>query len=148
MRCPHWVQLPRLLLKRPSVKKMVFFTYTKREDMNYRKIYADIIRRAKERPKPDCYTERHHIVPKSLGGSNEKSNIAILTAREHFLCHWLLVKMYAPTNMSNSRAKIRKADISESQLTFSSCENFVENISCRRTLIIQFLRWGHFVWCQ
>ena len=62
--------------------------------MNYRKIYADIIRRAKERPKPNGYTEKHHIVPKSLGGSNEKSNIAILTAREHFLCHWLLVKMY------------------------------------------------------
>ena len=63
--------------------------------MNYRKIYADIIRRAKERPKPNCYTERHHIVPKSLGGSNEKDNIVILTAREHFICHWLLVKIYA-----------------------------------------------------
>lgn len=62
--------------------------------MNYRKIYADIIRRAKERPKPKCYTERHHIVPKSLGGLNKKENLAVLTAREHFICHWLLVKMY------------------------------------------------------
>lgn len=63
--------------------------------MNYRKIYEDIIIRAKERPKPECYTERHHIVPKSLGGSNKKENLAVLTAREHFICHWLLVKMYA-----------------------------------------------------
>ena len=60
--------------------------------MNYRKIYADIIRRAKERPKPNCYTERHHIVPKSLGGSNEKDNIVILTARESIsfaIGYWL-----------------------------------------------------------
>ena len=85
---------PSAPTKKTICKKMVFFTYTKREDMNYRKIYADIIRRAKERPKPKCYTERHHIVPKSLGGLNKKENLAVLTAREHFICHWLLVKMY------------------------------------------------------
>jgi hypothetical protein len=39
------------------------------------------------------YVERHHIVPKSLGGSNKKENIVALTAREHFICHRLLVKM-------------------------------------------------------
>jgi len=42
---------------------------------------------------PDGYYEEHHIVPKSLGGSNERKNIIKLTAREHFLCHKLLVKM-------------------------------------------------------
>lgn len=36
--------------------------------------------------------ERHHIVPKCLGGGNEKSNIVKLTYREHFLAHWLLTK--------------------------------------------------------
>lgn len=41
----------------------------------------------------DCYTERHHIIPKSLGGDNSKTNIAVLTAREHFVCHKLLTKM-------------------------------------------------------
>jgi hypothetical protein len=39
------------------------------------------------------YTEKHHIIPKSLGGTNNLSNICSLTAREHFICHWLLVKM-------------------------------------------------------
>ena len=39
--------------------------------------------------------EKHHIVPKSLGGSNQKSNLTYLTPREHFICHWLLVKIYA-----------------------------------------------------
>lgn len=40
----------------------------------------------------DSYSEAHHIIPKSLGGSDEKANIVDLTAREHFLCHWLLTK--------------------------------------------------------
>lgn len=56
--------------------------------------YNKIINSSKIRQLPiDVYTERHHIIPKSFGGSNDSSNIAILTAREHFVCHLLLVKM-------------------------------------------------------
>lgn len=40
------------------------------------------------------YSERHHILPKSLGGSDDYENITTLTAREHFICHWLLTKIY------------------------------------------------------
>ena len=36
----------------------------------------------------------HHIKPRSLDGTDDKENIVKLTAREHFVCHWLLVKMY------------------------------------------------------
>lgn len=61
--------------------------------MNYKKIHDQIIERAKNRKKPSCYCEKHHIIPKSLGGSNEKSNLVILTGREHFIIHWLLVKI-------------------------------------------------------
>ena len=39
------------------------------------------------------YTESHHIIPKSLGGSNTPDNLVKLTAREHFIAHWLLTKM-------------------------------------------------------
>ena len=39
------------------------------------------------------YTEDHHIIPQSLGGSDEKSNLVTVTGREHALCHWLLLKM-------------------------------------------------------
>lgn len=38
------------------------------------------------------YVEKHHIVPRSMGGTNEKSNIVKLTFRKHFLAHWLLTK--------------------------------------------------------
>lgn len=36
------------------------------------------------------YHERHHIVPKCMGGSNDKDNLIDLFAREHFEAHRLL----------------------------------------------------------
>jgi len=60
----------------------------------YTKIYHNIITRAKERTLTD-YCETHHIIPKSLGGSNLKENLVDLTAREHFICHLLLTKIYS-----------------------------------------------------
>ena len=58
----------------------------------YTLTYCKIIERAKTRCL-DGYVEKHHIIPKSLGGSNTKSNIVALTAKEHFICHMLLIKM-------------------------------------------------------
>ena len=42
----------------------------------------------------DCYAEKHHIVPKCMGGDDKPRNIAILTPEEHYLAHQLLVKIY------------------------------------------------------
>jgi hypothetical protein len=64
--------------------------------MNYEKIYNQIIEHAQNR-KLEGYKEKHHIVPKCLGGSNEKENLVELTAKEHFLCHKLLCEIY-PSN--------------------------------------------------
>lgn len=64
--------------------------------MDYQKIYNQIIFRAQNRIL-DGYKEKHHIFPKCLGGSDKKENIIKLTAREHFLCHKLLVKIH-PNN--------------------------------------------------
>lgn len=82
----------------------------------YTKWYLNIIDSAKNRSLPlGVYTEAHHIIPKSLGGNNTKSNLVILTAKEHFVCHALLVKMvaddhkkkmvYAFWRMANSTGK-------------------------------------------
>ena len=38
------------------------------------------------------YTETHHIIPKSLGGTNDPKNLVAVTAREHYLLHYLLTK--------------------------------------------------------
>jgi len=58
----------------------------------YTRWYNQIVDRARIRITED-YTERHHIQPRSLGGTDDADNLVHLTAREHFICHWLLVKM-------------------------------------------------------
>lgn len=76
--------------------------------MNYKTTYYKIIENAKKETelgnRQVGYFEKHHILPKSLGGSNEENNLVKLTAREHFICHWLLVKMY--DKGSNERYKM------------------------------------------
>lgn len=67
--------------------------------MNYFKIYENLIEDAKKNPKPDSYKELHHIVPKCMGGENSKYNLVLLTARQHYLAHWLLYKMYNTTEL-------------------------------------------------
>lgn len=56
--------------------------------------YNNIINNALSRTlSKDNYTEKHHIIPKCLGGIDSKSNLVKLTAKEHFICHLLLTKM-------------------------------------------------------
>jgi hypothetical protein len=61
--------------------------------MNYEKIYNQLIKRAKNRTIED-YTEKHHIIPRCLGGDDNLENLVNLTAREHFLAHWILCNIY------------------------------------------------------
>lgn len=57
------------------------------------KCYVSITEKAKNRVlADDVYKENHHIVPKSLGGSNNKVNIVALTGREHLIVHKLLIR--------------------------------------------------------
>lgn len=63
------------------------------KDNKYKKIYFNIIEKAKLKHYNYVYTEKHHIIPKSLGGLNNKNNIVKLSYREHFICHWLLIYM-------------------------------------------------------
>jgi len=52
------------------------------------------------------YFEGHHIIPKCKGGVGNSSrpkfctNIVLLTAREHFLAHWLLWRIYGDRQMA------------------------------------------------
>lgn len=82
--------------------------------MNYRKIYFEIINKALrkeysgQRWKGDGnYYEKHHIIPRSLNGKDIKTNLVLLTAREHYLCHWLLVKCFSKNTIE--RIKMIKA---------------------------------------
>jgi len=42
----------------------------------------------------EIYTEVHHILPRSLGGTDEKENLIRLLGRKHFDAHVLLSMMY------------------------------------------------------
>lgn len=61
--------------------------------MNYQKHYNLLIERAQSRNLTD-YVEKHHIIPKALGGTDDDFNIVELTPREHFIAHLLLSKIY------------------------------------------------------
>ena len=61
--------------------------------MNYQKHYDTLINRAKNRLL-EGYSERHHIIPRCMGGTDEQDNLVALTAEEHYVAHQLLVKMY------------------------------------------------------
>jgi len=65
----------------------------------YTNWYNAIINRALTRERPNGYVEKHHILPKSLGGSNDISNLVILTAKEHYIVHHLLTKMVSNTSL-------------------------------------------------
>lgn len=57
--------------------------------MNWKKVYHNLMARAKLRLRPDCYCEKHHIIPKSIGGADTPDNLVWLTAREHLIAHRL-----------------------------------------------------------
>jgi len=72
--------------------------------MNYEKIHNDLVqymkqttpkeREIKRGAKFINYTERHHIIPTSQGGSDEEENIIDCTLREHALLHLLRYYIY------------------------------------------------------
>ncbi len=87
----------------------------------YRRWYAELMARAVNR-KLEGYCERHHALPRSMGGGNEPTNIVQLTYREHFLAHWLLPKftrgrdqkkmLHALNRMTHAHRSKRKIVIS------------------------------------
>lgn len=61
--------------------------------MNYHKHYNLLIERARSRTLTS-YTERHHVTPQCLGGTDDATNLVSLTPEEHYVAHQLLVKMH------------------------------------------------------
>ena len=84
--------------------------------MDYYRIYNSLVNQARfqcrkklKRTDSDfVYYENHHILPKCLGGTNDKENMVLLTAREHFIAHRLLCKIFL-FNYSLKRAVLYMA---------------------------------------
>lgn len=99
-------------------------------DNKYTKIYYRIINNAilanRLKLKPNninyIYYEKHHIIPKTLGGTNDVNNIVLLTGKEHYIVHLLLCKMTSSTNkhkMINALIKLSFAK-SNGQMRYTS----------------------------
>lgn len=102
----------------------------------YKQWYDGIVNHASNRT-VEGYTERHHIVPKSLGGTDNVSNLVKLTAREHFICHLLLTKFTTGYNKKLMNFALGKfiQNSPLQQRTFNSWEysKIRESISEART---------------
>lgn len=73
----------------------------------YTKWYYQLINRANNRSiDNNQYYELHHIIPRSLGGSNFKSNLVRFTAREHYIAHMLLVRMTIGTEKTKMQSAV------------------------------------------
>jgi hypothetical protein len=66
-------------------------------DNKYTRTYYSIITKAQNRLL-EGYCETHHIIPRSLGGSDDTTNLVRLSSREHYICHALLVRMVQERN--------------------------------------------------
>jgi hypothetical protein len=98
--------------------------------MDYARVYRSIVERGQVR-EPEGYYEVHHILPRCMGGGDEPENLTKLTAREHFIAHWLLVRMYPEEGklanafwmMSNgSKNKEHKRDYSVSSRAYAEAK--------------------------
>lgn len=79
--------------------------------MNYVENYYNLVdyaRRQKRKKDGKEYYEEHHIIPRSLGGTNKKTNLVLFTPREHFLAHYLLYKFSHTKETLDSFATILK----------------------------------------
>lgn len=74
--------------------------------MDYEKTYNKLIAAARTQ-QLDGYYETHHIVPRAEGGSDDKTNLVNLTARQHYIAHLLLAKIYNDVKMYSALVYMR-----------------------------------------
>jgi hypothetical protein len=91
----------------------------------YKNWYYELIENRKNRiVDSETYYEKHHIIPRCLGGNNSKENLIYLTPKEHFIAHLLLVKMYsgdAHYKMKHAFSMMFIKSIKNEKRTLKSC---------------------------
>lgn len=102
--------------------------------MNYSRIYSDLIEK-RRKESPHGYSEKHHVIPRSMGGDNSARNIVRLTAREHFIAHVLLAKIHggnqwASVFMMMGRSKTHSRDFTIASRTYETARrHYAEVVS-------------------
>ena len=97
-------------------------------DNKYTDLYFRLVESRKTRDFiNDEYYEKHHIIPKSLGGSDLNSNLVSLTYREHIIAHYLLTKMTSGDNL-------RKMQLAFTSMVYLRNEDNKRNLPSLRYL--------------
>jgi hypothetical protein len=108
--------------------------------------YHSLIEKATKdsRCKTKGYFEEHHIIPKSLGGSNHKYNLVLLTPREHYIAHHLLVRMLSHTEKYKMvRALTRFKEVAKSSRSYEFYKKTLSNHSKGKNNSSYGKRWYH-----
>ena len=109
-------------------------------DSKYTNWYFDLIEKCRNQ-KIEGYKERHHIIPRSIGGSDNTDNLVNMTARQHFIAHLLLSKMcintkhiysmkYALWNMVNRDSGKRTTSYQYERLRVNHSKFLSEYLTC------------------
>ena len=88
--------------------------------MDHKKQYDALIQSRRKKGIPEGYVEKHHIIPKSFGGGNDQDNLISLTAREHFIAHRLLAKIYPNSGMTHAVWRMTCANLTMKRFTVTS----------------------------
>ena len=102
--------------------------------MNHQRHYDLLIAKAQARLEVHGYAEKHHIVPRCLGGSNSKNNIVALTGREHFVAHMLLAKIHGKglwqaAVMMKNKSSMQPGRVTTSRLYEMARKNWSAHLS-------------------
>lgn len=114
--------------------------------MNYKKIYDQLVEKCKVRGLDksvlEGYFEKHHIVPKCMGGSDEPDNFVLFTAREHYIAHLLLKnksRMFEKLRTRNSK-KLSERNSNNKGFKSNAFKDLVGEVRGRLT-VISFSGW-------
>ncbi len=108
----------------------------------FERSYLALIRRAQERgwsvnrsrkTKSAGYYEVHHIIPRRLGGSDERSNLVGLTPTEHFFAHWYLANIHGGAMWAALLALCGDTAITKRQLNRRAIPGFARRYAIARS---------------
>jgi hypothetical protein len=99
--------------------------------MDYQKIYNALVEKRKNQL-VEGYGEVHHIVPRCVGGLDIGENLVRLTAREHFIAHVLLVKIYPNHLGLIQAANLLAGRKSNKKINSRIYEAIKQQLSCNR----------------
>ena len=96
-----------------TMNKEIFNNNTKWMVKTYNNLVQSRLYRGRIKRKGDGYN-KHHIIPKCLGGKDEKDNYVLFTFREHIIAHMLLSRIH-PDSLELKYALLRMIQSSHSE---------------------------------